>query len=182
MPEQMKIEDFESVFRIMEQSFPNDEYRPFDEQRALLDDPRYTVYVHRSDRGTVDAFLAVWNLEGFAFLEHFAVSPTARGAGLGSTLLRELVSSLGCCVCLEVELPNTPMAERRIGFYKRAGFVYHDYPYLQPPISKGKMPIPLRLMTHGTLTPACTPEAIKAVLYREVYRVPNNDFEEDQKK
>ena len=170
MPEKMRDDEFDAVFAIMEQSFPTDEYRPYDEQRALLADPRYTVYVHRADGGTVDAFLAVWRLEDIAFLEHFAVAPTARNHGLGAGLLQALSTLLGCCICLEAELPDTPIAARRIAFYKRAGFTYHDFPYMQPPISSGKQPVPLRLMTHGA-GEAVDLQAIRTLLYREVYRV-----------
>ena len=52
-------------------------------------------------------------------------------------------------ICLEVELPETEMAARRIGFYERNGFYYNDYFYMQPPIAEGRNAIPLRLMTTG---------------------------------
>ena len=176
MLEEMRVNEFDSVYRIMEQSFPTDEYRPYDEQRRLLDDPRYTVYVHHADwDGDVDAFLAVWQFEAFAFLEHFAVAPTVRNCGLGTKLLKALSSVLGCCICLEVEFPDTPIAAGRIAFYQRAGFVYHDFPYLQPAISKGRQPVPLRLMTQNANGIACTPQSIKTLLYREVYRVVDGD-------
>ena len=187
MLERMRENEFDGTFGIMEKSFPTDEYRPYGEQRKLLTDPRYAVYVHHAENGAVDAFLAVWQFSDFAFLEHFAVSPTARGCGLGTRLLQALSQLLGCCLCLEVELPDTPIAARRIGFYERAGFVYHDYPYIQPPISEGKQPVPLRLMTKNACGSACKPEAIKSVLYREVYRVQaaidaaSNKHQEDKK-
>ena len=37
--------DFDDFFALLEESFPLDEYRPYEEQRALLDDPRYCAYV-----------------------------------------------------------------------------------------------------------------------------------------
>ena len=177
----MREDEFDSTYAIMEAGFPADEYRPYHEQRALLDDPRYTVYVHHADNGDVDAFLAVWQFEHFAFLEHFAVSPTARNCGLGSRLLAALSHLLGGCICLEVELPDTPIAVRRIEFYRRAGFFYHEYPYVQPPISKGRRPVPLRLMTQNGDGIACAPQTIKTVLYREVYRIKDADWAFDNK-
>ena len=36
MIQKLKREDFKHVFQIMEQSFPEDEYRTFEEQEALL--------------------------------------------------------------------------------------------------------------------------------------------------
>ena len=171
MLELMREDEFEQMFAIMEESFPSDEYRPRDEQRELLADPRYCVNVHHGQNGSVDAFLAVWRLEAFAFLEHFAVSPMARNGGLGTRLLEALASLLGGCLCLEAELPDTTLAARRIAFYERAGFTYHEYPYVQPPISKGKQPVPLRLMTKNARGTANDPKALRSVLYREVYRV-----------
>ena len=131
--------------------------------------------------------MAVWRFDDFAFLEHFAVAPTARNCGLGTRLLTELSRLLGCCICLEAELPDTPIAARRIEFYRRAGFTYHDDPYVQPPISQGKQPVPLRLMTQNGDGIACAPQTIKTVLYREVYRVDGfvsevtNKNQEDKK-
>ena len=183
----LREDEFDMTFRVMEQSFPTDEYRPYDEQRALLADPRYTVYVHHADNGDVDAFLAVWRFDAFAFLEHFAVAPAARNCGLGTRLLEALGALLGCGICLEAELPDTPLAVRRIDFYRRAGFIDHDYPYVQPSISKGKQPVPLRLMTRHLDGEGSDPESIKRVLYREVYRVDdaadatNNEKKENEK-
>ena len=171
MIERMRSDEFDAMFDIMSESFPADEFRPYAEQRALLDDPRYTVYVHHADSGVVDALLAVWHLEGFAFLEHFAVSPDARNCGLGTRLLEELSLLTDGCICLEAELPDTALAARRIEFYKRAGFTYHEYPYLQPPISKGKQPVPLRLMTKSIGGEPFEASLLKSILYRDVYRV-----------
>ena len=187
MPEKMRDDEFDAVFAIMEQSFPKDEYRPYEEQRALLEDPRYTLYVHRAKGGEVDAFLAVWQFEAFAFLEHFAVTPRARNCGLGRQLLCALTERLDGGVCLEAEPPDTPISARRVAFYRRAGFTYHDDPYVQPPISAGKEPVPLRLMTHGFSEGAADTSLIRRVLYREVYRVDadewtiNNQIQEDEK-
>lgn len=168
----MRKNEFEAMFRIMEDSFPSDEYRPFEEQRFLLDDPRYCVYVNRdADGGDVNAFLAVWHFDGFAFVEHFAVRADARNRGLGAVMLCELERLLQCRLCLEVELPSTPIARRRIAFYERAGFTFHDFDYTQPPISKGKHEVPLRLMTTGGPLSFEQLTEIKTILYREVYRV-----------
>ena len=38
-------EDFDRIYEIMEKSFPDDEYREYEEQRALFLRPEYSVYV-----------------------------------------------------------------------------------------------------------------------------------------
>ena len=46
--EQININDFEGVFEIMDQSFPQDERRKKEEQRALFSVPEYKVFVCRA--------------------------------------------------------------------------------------------------------------------------------------
>ena len=115
--------------------------------------------------------MAVWQLEGLGFIEHFAVDSKYRNIGLGSRMLQEIMEHLGGRICLEVELPDDDMAKRRIQFYERNGLYYNDYPYIQPAISKGRNPIPLRIMTSGGVVSQDEYQDIRDMLYREVYRV-----------
>ena len=163
--------EFDRIFSIMEASFPIDEYRPYDEQKALLSDERYVIYVLPDIKsGEVKAFITVWRLGEFAFVEHFAVNPEYRNQGLGAGILTELKDILDCRICLEVELPHTDFAIRRIGFYERNGFCINDYDYMQPPISKGRQEIPLRIMTTVGKLSSDEFEVIKNTIYREVYK------------
>lgn len=172
MLEIMQAQDFDKVFSIMESSFPVDEYRPYGEQRALLNDSRYQIYVLKDlgDR-EIQAFISVWKLDGFAFVEHFAVSRRYRNQGLGAMILKEIHELLDCCICLEVELPDTNLGKRRIAFYQRNGFFLNDYPYMQPAISKGRTPLPLFVMTSISKVSADTFEHMKTIIYRDVYKV-----------
>ncbi|WP_418452609.1 GNAT family N-acetyltransferase [Candidatus Ventrimonas sp.] len=156
--------DFPEIYRIMQASFSDDEYRPYDEQLALFEEPEYRIYYMPA------GFLAVWEFESFIYIEHFAVDPALRNSGTGSAMLQELVKQYQKPICLEVELPEDELTRRRIGFYERNGFVFNEYPYIQPPISKGKSPVPLRIMTYGEAITRETFEAIKNVLYRSVYK------------
>lgn len=170
MIQQLNEDDFDNIYSLMQKSFPPDEYRTYKEQRELLDDPQYCIYV-LEDSGTdkIKAFIAVWTFEDFAFIEHLAVNPLYRNGGIGAAMLQEVVDALACQVCLEVELPETEIAKRRIGFYERNGFVLNHYPYIQPPISKGRNPIPLFLMTSERGVEEERFEMIKSVLYKQVY-------------
>ncbi len=156
--------NFPEIYRIMQASFSDDEYRPYDEQLALFEEPEYRIYYMPA------GFLAVWEFESFIYIEHFAVDPALRNSGTGSAMLQELVKQYQKPICLEVELPEDELTRRRIGFYERNGFVFNEYPYIQPPISKGKSPVPLRIMTYGEAITRETFEAIKNVLYRSVYK------------
>ncbi len=156
--------DFPEIYRIMQASFPDDEYRPYEEQIALFQEPEYRIYYMPA------GFLAVWEFESFIYIEHFAVDPALRNSGTGSAMLQELVKQYQKPICLEVELPEDELTRRRIGFYERNGFVFNEYPYIQPPISKGKSPVPLRIMTYGSAITREKFEEMKEVLYRRVYK------------
>lgn len=168
--ELLKKEQFDSLYHLMEVSFPIDEYRTYEEQKELFDDPRYRVYVLR-DEEEIKAFIALWEFATFYFIEHFAVNPKFRNAGLGSAILKELTGELTKAVCLEVEPPAEEMARRRIGFYERNGFFLNEYPYSQPPISEGRKEIPLQIMTSEGRVSREQFGEIKHTLYREVYHL-----------
>lgn len=166
-------EEFDQVYKIMESSFPPDEHRPYEEQQKLLDNSNYQIYVAKVADNflEIQGFMAVWQFESLSFIEHFAVDNKFRNTGLGSRMLCEIREHLAGRICLEVELPDNDMAKRRIGFYKRNGFYYNNYPYIQPAISKGRNPIPLRIMTSGGVVSQREYQEIRDILYREVYRV-----------
>lgn len=174
---------FSIIYDIMQASFPDDEYRPYEEQLALFQEPEYRVYSmpvteQTGENKNLDVnntvrpagFLAVWEFAEFIFVEHFAVDPKLRNSGTGSGMLQELVKLSKKPVCLEVELPDAELARRRIGFYERNGFVFNDYPYMQPPISKGKSSVPLRIMTYGKAVSQEEFKQIQKILYQRVYK------------
>ena len=156
--------NFPEIYRIMQASFSDDEYRPYDEQLALFEEPEYRIYYMPA------GFLAVWEFESFIYIEHFAVDPALRNSGTGSAMLQELVKQYQKPICLEVELPEDELTRRRIGFYERNGFVFNEYPYIQPPISKGKSPVPLRIMTYKSEITREEFKKMKEILYRRVYK------------
>ena len=164
-------EDFDSVFQLVEVSFPKDEYRTYDEQKALLDDTAYEIYILPDlDDDAIRAFIAAWKFDSFAFIEHFAVNPNYRNQGIGGDFLRKIVRMLGKMVCLEVEPPDNETASRRIGFYERNNFFLNKYPYTQPPISAGRNPVPLLIMTYGRHISKMEFAGIKETLFAQVYK------------
>lgn len=159
-----QLHDFDAIYKIMEESFPEDERRPYDEQKALLLDSRYSI------SGENGGFIATWEFDDFIFIEHFAVDKNMRNSGLGSRMLKEFLETSKKPVCLEVEPPDTEMAKRRIGFYERNGFFLNEYDYFQPPISKGKKIVPLMIMTSGEKVTKEAFERIRDTLYKEIYK------------
>ncbi|MGN0288505.1 MAG: GNAT family N-acetyltransferase [Lachnospiraceae bacterium] len=176
MIQRLTEEYFEQVYELLEKSFPIDEYRTYEEQKELLLREEYRVYgminqENDQSSGQLQAFIALWECRNFTFIEHFAVNPVYRNTGMGAAILQEILPKLPGPVCLEVELPQNELASRRIGFYQRNGFILNDYPYMQPPISQGRNPLPLKIMTWGKGISEEQFQRIQGVLYREVYGV-----------
>ncbi len=171
MLEILQETDFDQVYAILEQSFPEDERRPYDEQKALLRRADYRIYGVRDGRsGRVRAFVSVYRFEDFTYIEHFAVCEQDRNRGLGASVLQSLFKLLPARVCLEADPPETEIAARRIAFYRRNGLYPNPYPYMQPPISAGKRAIPLVVLTSGSVADEAEFCNIRRTLYRRVYR------------
>ncbi len=166
---------FDAFFSILEQSFPLDEYRTREEQRALFDLAEYTALAAVDENGRINGVFGVWDLEDVRFVEHFAVSPTLRGGGLGTHMFHELLKTSPAPVVLEVEPPNDPVAVRRIGFYERCGMVLNRYFYMQPAITAGRHAIPLYLMTQNAPVDETEFFRLRDLLYRRVYRLDVSD-------
>lgn len=158
--------DFPALYALLQDSFPADEYRSFEEQLSLLSDPKYTLWTtaHRN------ALISVWRFEDFTFIEHFAVAPSCRNHGLGNQLLQEIISSLPYPICLEAELPDTEIAQRRLNFYQRNGFRINTFPYVQPSYGPGRASVPMCILsTHSPLSQQQF-HNIRDTLYLEVYK------------
>ncbi len=158
--------EFDRFYALLEASFPIDEYRPYDAQKALLTHPAYEILTNYDHT----AMLTLWRFPHFVYAEHFVVAPGGRNQGTGTKMLQRLLSDLEVPLILEAELPETDMAIRRLGFYQRNGFFVNSYPYEQPAYGPGRSPVPLRLLSTAPLSPSDF-ERIKATLYREVYHV-----------
>ncbi len=169
-------ECFDEVYKIMEESFPVCERRSRERQLALFEDGKYRAAVKRNGDGKICAFMLYWVLEGATFLEHFAVDKNLRGAGLGGAFLDELLKELSAPVVLEVELPETEIAERRIQFYGRHGFVLNPYDYMQPALTEGGKPVPLKIMSHASTLSRGQFKAISSQIYADVYKTTFGDI------
>ena len=173
MLEQLQYSDFDTTYKIMENSFPLTEFRPKNEQAKLFENKYYNV-IGIKDNNVQISIAAIWNFEDFMFIEHLATLPKYRNKGLGAQLLREITSNTTKIVCLEVEPPVDELTRRRVRFYERNGMFFNEYPYIQPSISQGREPIPLFIMTSNRKISEQEFSIIKNKLYREVYKVASN--------
>lgn len=150
-------------------SFPEEERRPLDSVKSLIDlRGKYHFSVVRS-RGRRIGFITWWNLGKCIYVEHFAINPDLRSKGFGKAVLELFCSVHGKKgVVLEVELPGAnDMADRRIRFYERCGFSpRNEIEYVQPPYGPGLQPVPLMLMTYGHVDNI---SRVAGEIHRQVY-------------
>lgn len=170
--------DFNEVYRIMEDSFPENERRTYAEQAALLDSEGYNLFAFReSADADIEGFVGFWKLNDLLFIEHIAVDAVYRSKGIGSEMLEEITKKCNFSpnrktyngIVLEVELPNDPVAVSRIKFYERHGFFLNKYDYVQPPMKENMEFLPLYIMSYGRELSGEEFIAVRNILYREIY-------------
>lgn len=153
--------------QIYEEAFPPQERRPWELIDHLPEE--FSIYGIKCD-GVLKGLITLWKFEGeIAYIEHFAVDSAMRGAGIGASTLaavRQIASPLP--IVLEVEPEgSSPDAARRIGFYRRNGFVdFADFDYIQPPYSPRLPPVKLTIMASDSTV---DPRAVAGRLHRSVY-------------
>ena len=162
--------EFPAAYAIMSEAFPKDEIRSYAGQERLLGRREYDLYVEAGE-DSLDAVVAFWHFDSFSYLENFAVRKELRGRGTGRGMLLELADICPGRLILEVEKPDTDIARRRIGFYKRCGFFMNDYDYIMPPLEPGLKPLPLLIMSHGSELTQAEFNHFRDTVFREVFGV-----------
>ena len=154
---------------LMKDAFPPAERRTEEEFRQLFSHPQVQVLCAREET-KLHGFMFLWVLDDFVFVENFAVLPSSRNLGLGSSLLEQLRELYRLPVILEVEPPEDELTRRRVGFYQRNGFFLNDANYLLPCLHEEILhSVPLMIMSAPkALTDAACQQAI-AQLYSTVY-------------
>lgn len=153
-------------------AFPEEERRPEAAWEELMHQSPLFHTDAILDDGDYCGFITSWHFSNFIYVEHFAISSSRRGGGIGGRAFECFMKQCaGKEIVLEVETPDTEIARRRIGFYERHAMHLLPNDYQQPPYRPTGEYFPLRIMS--TL-PEATPahfEEIKEALYREVYGV-----------
>lgn len=162
--------NFDKIFSLMQASFPEEEFRDYEGQKKLLDNPKYSIIARFSSDDELIGFISFWSLDGFNFIEHFAVNPSQRGQGTGSKMLKEFIKDSGKPIILEVEIPENEMAERRIGFYERNGFLLNTFDYYQKPLRPQFSEVKLYLMSYPKKLSNKEFEQVKNEIYNNVYK------------
>lgn len=157
-------------------SFPANERREWVEIRQLLNHPSYNLYKITNDDDLV-GLVSIWRWPVLIFIEHFALSAPTRGLRIGTQVMKQIISENPPVIIVEVELPDTEQAIRRIAFYERLGFSLCQEDYYQPPYSPGMSKVKMLLMSFPH--PLAYEEFLffKARIYKDVYQLNNiTDF------
>ncbi len=162
---------FPEMLKLYKSAFPSTERRSTGElQQEIKNSERFYANALMSDNKMVGIF-NYWIFDSFIYLEHFAVNPDLRGKNLGAKSLETLKKIAGKhLVVLEVEMPQTAIATRRIEFYKRSGFDIVPKDYAQPPYNSHGFMLPMLLMADNVHVAKTQFEKIKNSIYKEVYR------------
>ncbi|MEN7549404.1 GNAT family N-acetyltransferase [Rapidithrix thailandica] len=157
-------QEFQQLWAIYKEAFPSNERRSLQHQKKLLGETAYH-FEPVKHQGNTCGLIGYWKFEDFWFIEHFALSTSERGRGTGSQYLKAFLEKCPVTVILEVELPDTPLAEKRIVFYERLGFRLNTFDYFQPSYQSGGPDLPLKVMSFPDLINAEMAFSLHARVY-----------------
>ncbi len=183
-----ELDTDQGFWDIYDDAFIREEREPRNVIRGLVNSADALVYSFRKDGVTV-GICTVELLKSLScgFIVYLAVSRSIRGSGVGSGMLKCVLSPESYCAAeigiperfiLEVEHPDYASDERqriirekRIHFFSRASLNPLFQGYLQPPLSPGFPVLPMVLLSSGGWK--ITPEAAVHAVYREKYHRVN---------
>lgn len=165
---------FDSVYKIMVDSFPMEEIRSYEGQKELLSREDYYIETYEQE-GQLLGICAYYIFDDFLYIENLACKPSARGLGIGTKLVQAILKEAnGRQVILEVEPPTDEITKRRIRFYERLGFTFNPYEHFQAPLNPTTGMVELKIMSSlGALTQK-QQQAYRRVLNEKVYLVDPN--------
>lgn len=164
-------EYYDFMEKLLVTAFPSDEYRDLNELRDFTDNKEnFHLNIILDDDKPI-GFVSYWDFDTFHYVEHFAIDPKLRNGGYGRKMLELLAKEIPTSIVLEVEASEDEMALRRIGFYKRQGYVLWEKDYIQPSYKQGADPLPMYIMALGDLDCERNYEQVKNKLHKEVYGV-----------
>lgn len=131
-------------------SFPHYERRDFDKNlRKMANDEQFYFCAIESFENVFVGLVCYWKWSNLCFVEHLAVDPEIRGAGLGARILSELSEQLDdTVIMLEIDPPMDEISIRRKQFYMRNGYKANDYLHIHPSFETPRHPHRLVVMSH----------------------------------
>lgn len=154
---------------LFESAFPDEERPPFGELKNRNTEKFHFMVATNEDGDEPIGILSYWTFEDFIYIEHFAIDEALRNQGLGKAVFLNFLSQQTQQVILEVEHPHDEVSEHRVEFYSSMGLYINPQEYIQPPYQKGKVSVPMIIMSKYELEDDEFDE-IRDIIYREVYK------------
>lgn len=140
---------FQEAWELYLTAFPIDERRELAVQKNIFEHEDFYFEVIVNE-GQFIGFITWWKFDGLRYIEHFATCDSQRGKGYGKTILEQFISESNELAILEVELPNSEIDQRRIGFYERLDFKLNTHKYQQLPYRVNGGRVDLLIMSYPT--------------------------------
>lgn len=165
----------DQIREIYEYSFPEEERRSWPsliEETLLGNLDLFGIFL----RDNLIGFITLWDINGFKYIEHFAIDRKMRNCGAGQKVIELLRQTIDKPLLLEAEPAGLSYdAKRRIDFYERNGFEVIDRNYIQPPYRPGLPSVPLWLMacarsSHDNIFNESRLKTSVKELHKKVYR------------
>lgn len=131
--------------KVLNESFPMTEHPSYAELLSRSDSC-FVMQIILYDAAMVGIF-SYWNFSSLIYCEHFAIDSKYRNQGIGGEILDTFMNEHSGQIVLEVEIPDSEIALRRINFYQRHGLIVNEFDYWQPSYSEQKLILPMYLMT-----------------------------------
>jgi len=122
---------FAQAWALYEKSFPLHEQRLPEDQQAVFSEENYHFEVLMQ----LDRFAGIvlyWENARFVYVEHLAIEPSMRGAGMGTKAI-DLLMQIGKPIILEIDPVEDQVSANRLNFYKRMGFKENAFLHIHPP-------------------------------------------------
>ncbi|MDZ4992366.1 GNAT family N-acetyltransferase [Clostridium perfringens] len=138
-------ECFNKAMEIYKVSFPIFEQRTIKDQIKALEDEDYHFNVIY-DGDKMVGILLYWDMNGYKYIEHFAIDSSLRGKNYGSRVLKEFCKN-NKNVILEIDPPIDEISNKRLNFYSKLGFKLQDFNHIHPSYRKECKSHSLKIMT-----------------------------------
>lgn len=165
----------ETIKEIYEYSFPPYERWDFDVLNKKQHEKPFTVYAVVDNSKAIGIYVP-WTFDDFIYIEFIAIDKSSRGKNYGSILLKQIIDSISKNIIIEVEPEEVSvMAQKRIEWYKRFGFIMQKQEYTMPALDnfedkKNINFVDMKIMTTREITDEEF-NSIKNILHREVYGI-----------
>jgi len=144
--------EFETAYRVYEESFPAFERRTRVDQLHALSEKDYHFNLIKGQSGDFLGILLTWQHDDFTYIEHLAITPKARGKRIGTRILAHLKVTAQKPIILEIDPPVDDVSVKRKRFYENVDFVDEGRFYTHYSYQKNTCPHRLDILSFPSIS------------------------------